>query len=208
MNAKNGLWLAIFGSVLVWSGIAPKDQFTWFLEVAPALIGVVLIVTTRKRFPLTPLLYVLVLVHCVILMVGGHYTYAEVPFFDDLFGSTRNNYDKLGHFVQGFVPAILAREILLRRAVVNGRTWMNVVTVSLCLAFSAFYELIEWGVAEASGESAEAFLGTQGYAWDTQSDMMWALVGALLALVLLSRFHDAQLAAVTQARPAGTGAHG
>ncbi|MBK6575438.1 MAG: DUF2238 domain-containing protein [Sandaracinaceae bacterium] len=208
MNAKNGLWLAIFGSVLVWSGIAPKDQFTWFLEVLPALIGVVLILATRARFPLTPLLYVLVLVHCVILMVGGHYTYAEVPFFDDLFGSTRNNYDKLGHFVQGFVPAILAREILLRRAVVNGRTWMNVVTVSLCLAFSAFYELIEWGVAEASGESAEAFLGTQGYAWDTQSDMMWALVGALLALVLLSRFHDSQLAAVTPARPAGTGAHG
>lgn len=196
MNAMNGLWLAIFGSVLVWSGVAPKDPFTWFLEVAPALIGVVLILATRKRFPLTPLLYVLILVHCLILMVGGHYTYAEVPFFDGLFGSTRNNYDKVGHFVQGFVPAILAREILLRRAVVNGPRWLNVVAVSLCLAFSAFYELIEWAVAIASGESAEAFLGTQGYAWDTQSDMMWALVGATLALLLLSRFHDAQLAAL------------
>jgi len=196
MKAKHGVWLAIFGGVLVWSGIAPKDQFTWFLEVLPALIGLVLILATRARFPLTPLLYVLVLVHCVILMVGGHYTYAEVPFFDGWFGSTRNNYDKLGHFVQGFVPAILAREILLRRAVVNGRRWMNVIAVSLCLAFSAFYELIEWGVAEASGESAEAFLGTQGYAWDTQSDMMLALVGAILALLLLSRYHDAQLAAL------------
>ena len=199
MNAKQGLWLAIFGGVLVWSAIAPKDPVTWLLEVAPALIGLVLIIATRKRFPLTPLLYALVLVHCIILMVGGHYTYAEVPLFDSMkewFGFERNNYDKLAHFVQGFVPAILAREILLRNAVVNGRRWLNVVVVSMCLAFSAFYELIEWGVAEASGESAEAFLGTQGYIWDTQSDMALALVGAILALVLLSRVHDRQLAAL------------
>ena len=199
MNAKQGLWLTLFGGVLVWSAIAPKDRLTWLLEVAPALVGFVLIVATRKRFPLTPLLYALVLVHCIILMVGGHYTYAEVPLFDSMkewFGFERNNYDKLGHFAQGFVPAILAREILLRKAVVNGRRWLNVVVVSMCLAFSAFYELIEWGVAEASGESAEAFLGTQGYIWDTQSDMALALVGAILALVLLSRVHDRQLAAL------------
>ena len=194
MNAKNGVWLALFVGVLAWSGIAPKERFTWFLEVVPAMIGLVLILATRKRFPLTPLLYGLVLVHCIILMVGGKYTYAEVPLFDGLFGSTRNNYDKLGHFAQGFIPAILAREILIRRAVVNGRAWLNVISVSLCLAFSALYELIEWGVAEASGESAEAFLGTQGYVWDTQSDMLLALVGAMVSLVLLSRWHDAQLA--------------
>lgn len=193
MNAKNYVWLAIFAGVLGWSGIAPKDRFTWFLEVAPALLGLGLILATRKRFPLTPLLYGLVLVHCIILMVGGKYTYAEVPLFDGLFGSTRNNYDKVGHFAQGFIPAILAREILIRRDVVNGPRWRNVIAVSLCLAFSAFYELIEWAVAEASGESAEAFLGTQGYVWDTQSDMMWALVGAITSLVLLSHLHDKQL---------------
>lgn len=155
-----------------------------------------MILATRKRFPLTPLLYGLVLLHCIVLMVGGKYTYAEVPLFDGLFGSTRNNYDKVGHFAQGFIPAILAREILIRRAVVNGKRWLHVIAVSLCLAFSAFYELIEWAVAEASGESAEAFLGTQGYVWDTQSDMMWALVGAITSLALLARVHDSQLAAL------------
>ena len=127
-------------------------------------------------------------------MLCGQYPYAVVPLFDGLFVSSHNNYDKLGHFAQGFIPAILAREILIRRAVVNGRAWLNVISVSLCLAFSALYELIEWAVAEASGESAEAFLGTQGYVWDTQSDMLLALVGAMVSLVLLSRWHDAQLA--------------
>ncbi len=126
-------------------------------------------------------------------MVGGHYTYAEVPFFDNLFEAERNNYDKVGHFFQGFVPALLAREILLRKAVVNGTAWRNVVIVSICLAFSAFYELIEWWVALASGEDAEAFLGTQGYVWDTQSDMGLALLGAIISLIMLSTLHDSQL---------------
>lgn len=126
-------------------------------------------------------------------MIGGHYTYAEVPFFDGLFGSDRNNYDKVGHFFQGFVPALIAREILIRKAVVNGQHWLNIMIVSICLAFSAFYELIEWWVALMTGEDAEAFLGTQGYVWDTQSDMALALFGALVSILLLSRIHDKQL---------------
>ncbi|MBY6106097.1 DUF2238 domain-containing protein [Ferrimonas balearica] len=197
MNAKSFLWAGCFTAVLLWSGYQPKDTFTWFLEVLPALIGAVLLVATYRRFPLTPMLYLLILAHCIVLMVGGHYTYAEVPLFDTIkpwFGFERNNYDKVGHLMQGFVPAILAREILIRRQVVKSRGWMNLFVVSICLAFSAFYELIEWWVALASGQSAEAFLGTQGYAWDTQSDMAFALTGAIAALVLLSRWHDKQLA--------------
>lgn len=189
------LWIGIFSAVLVWSGIAPKDQLTWLLEVAPAIIGGVLLALTYRSFRLTPLLYGFILLHCLILMVGGHYTYAEVPWFDGLFGAERNNYDKVGHFAQGFVPALLAREILLRKGIVNGDGWRNLYIVSICLAFSAFYELIEWWVALATGEDAEAFLGTQGYVWDTQSDMMLALVGAIAALLLLPRWHDRQLAA-------------
>ncbi|QUJ66506.1 DUF2238 domain-containing protein [Photobacterium sp. GJ3] len=187
------IWLAIFATVFLWSAIEPKDTFTWFLEVLPALIGLVLIVFTYKSFPLTPLLYGLILLHCIVLMVGGHYTYAEVPLFDNLFGAARNNYDKVGHFFQGFVPAILAREILIRKHIVNGRIWVGVIAVSICLAFSAFYELIEWWVALATGENAEAFLGTQGYEWDTQSDMGFALLGALSAIFLMARWHDSQL---------------
>ena len=191
------LWLGIFFAVLVWSGMDPKDQFTWFLEVVPALIGFILIVLSYKRFPLTPLLYSLILIHMIILMVGGHYTYAEVPLFDtikDLLGQSRNNFDKVGHFMQGFEPAILARELLLRKEVVQGaRVWLNYIVLSIVLAFSAFYELIEWWVALATGDDAEAFLGTQGYVWDTQSDMMFALIGGIAALLFLSRLHDRQL---------------
>ncbi|GAA5186561.1 DUF2238 domain-containing protein [Ferrimonas gelatinilytica] len=193
------LWIATFASVLIWSAIEPKDGFTWFLEVLPALFAGLLLALTYKPFPLTPLLYGLILLHCVILMVGGHYTYAEVPLFDgirDLTGGTRNNYDKLGHFAQGFVPAILAREILIRHQVVRTRGWMNLFAISVCLAFSAFYELIEWWVALLSGQDAEAFLGTQGDPWDTQSDMAMALLGALLALWLLRHWHDRQLRAL------------
>jgi len=191
------LWLAIFFVVLVWSAIDPKDQFTWFLEVAPALIGFILVVLTYKKFPLTPLLYTLILIHMIILMVGGHYTYAEVPLFDmvkEALDQTRNNYDKVGHFAQGFIPAILAREILIRKHIVEAsKAWLNYIVLSIVLAFSAFYELIEWWVALATGEDAEAFLGTQGYVWDTQSDMMYALIGGIVALLLLSRYHDKQL---------------
>jgi putative membrane protein len=194
---KRYLWLGIFFGTLVWSAISPKDYFTWFLEVVPALIGFVLIVLTCRKFPLTPLLYTLILIHMIILMVGGHYTYAEVPLFDwirEVLHQSRNNYDKLGHFFQGFEPAILAREILIRKQVVKpSRVWLNYIVLSIVLAFSAFYELVEWWVALASGEGAEAFLGTQGYVWDTQSDMMFALIGGVTALLLLARWHDRQL---------------
>lgn len=193
------LWVAIFSGTLIWSGINPKDQFTWFLEVAPAVIAVIVLAATYKTFRLTPLVYGLILVHCLILMVGGHFTYAEVPFFDylkEFTGSTRNNFDKLGHFAQGFVPALIAREIILRKNIISGSGWQAFFIVSLCLAFSAFYELIEWWVALATGEGAEAFLGTQGYVWDTQSDMGLALTGAIIALLGMSRWHDRQLARI------------
>jgi len=197
------VWLVVFFSVLIWSGINPKDYFTWFLEVVPAIIGFVIIAATRNRFPLTPLLYFLILVHAVILMIGGHYTYAEVPLFDtirDLMGSDRNNYDKVGHLAQGFVPAIIAREILIRLKVVKSAAWRNLFIVSVCLAFSAFYELIEWWAALLSNEAADAFLGTQGYVWDTQSDMALALFGALIALILLPKIHDRQISSLGKNR--------
>jgi|TARA_B110000238_G_C16012313_1_gene389447 putative membrane protein len=190
------LWTAVFLVVLIGSGINPKDQATWFLEVLPAMIGALILLATYKGFRLTPLLYTLILIHCIVLMVGGHYTYAEVPLFDfirDIFGLERNNYDKVAHFVQGFVPAIMAREIFIRKKVVDGTAWLNLFIVSVCLAFSAFYELIEWWVALAIGADAEAFLGTQGYVWDTQSDMALALLGAISAIVLLAKKHNKQL---------------
>ena len=195
-------WIAIFVAVLAWSAVKPFDYVTWLLEVAPALIGGAVLWVTRESFPLTRLAYVLILVHCVILMVGGHYTYAEVPLFDwvrDAFGQDRNNYDKLGHFAQGFVPAIIAREIVIRKRVFNSNSWRNFFIVCFCLGFSAFYELIEWWVALMSDEAAESFLGTQGYVWDTQSDMGFALTGAILALVILGGVHDRQLRELDQA---------
>ena len=190
------LWFSIFGGVLAWSAIAPADRYTWWLEVAPALIALGLLVYTRKKFPLTSLAYSLILVHSIILMIGGHYTYAQVPLFDwlwELLGNTRNNYDKIGHLAQGFIPAIIAREILIRKQVLAKPGWLNFLIVCIILAISAFYELLEWWVALLSSEAAESFLGTQGYVWDTQSDMLMALVGAILALVLLSRLHDRPL---------------
>ncbi|MCP4300365.1 MAG: DUF2238 domain-containing protein [Gammaproteobacteria bacterium] len=169
---------------------------TWCLEVFPAVLGGVILWLTRQRFPLTTLVYVLILIHCVILMVGGHYTYAEVPLGEwlrEAFDGTRNNYDKLGHFVQGFIPAIIARELMIRLNVFNAAAWRNFFIVCFCLGFSAFYELIEWWVALFSDEAADAFLGTQGYAWDTQSDMGWAMFGAVFGLALLGKWHDKQL---------------
>ena len=196
MSKGRVAWLVIFFGVLIWSGINPKDQATWFLEVLPAVIAIGVLGYTRDKFPLTTLTYVLILIHCVILMVGGHYTYAEVPvgdMFRQLVDGTRNNYDKLGHSVQGFIPAIIAREIAIRLQIFNSRAWMNFFIVATCLGISAFYELIEWWVALLSEEAAESFLGTQGYVWDTQSDMGFALLGAILALVLLGKAHDKQL---------------
>ena len=191
------MWIASFLAVFVWSAINPKDYLTWVLEVSPAVIAFVVLSLTYKSFRLTRLAYALILIHCVILMVGGHYTYAEVPLFDELFGATRNNYDKLGHLAQGFIPALVTREIVIRNSVFRNGAWESFFIVSFCLAFSAFYELIEWWVALFSGDDAVSFLGTQGYIWDTQSDMAWALVGATMSLVMLSKWHDRQLAATT-----------
>ena len=191
------LWVVIFLVLLIWSGIQPKSQATWVLEVLPAIIGTLILVFTYQKFRLTTLLYVLILLillHCIILMVGGHYTYAEVPFFFCFFGTERNNNDKLGHFAQGFVPALIAREILIRKNVVNGQGWLNFFVICIAMTLSAVYELVEWGVAVISGEGADAFLGTQGYVWDTQSDMAMALIGALCALIFVSKIHDDQLA--------------
>lgn len=190
------VWVVVFLAVFIWSAIEPKDRATWVLEVLPAAIGFALVVWCFFRYPLTPLVYVLILAHAIILMVGGHYTYAEVPLFDwfrDWFDWERNNYDKLGHLAQGFIPAMIAREVVIRFQVFSSRRWAAFFIVCFCLALSAFYELIEWWVALLSDEAAEAFLGTQGYVWDTQSDMAWALSGAILALILLGRFHDRQL---------------
>ncbi len=159
-------------------------------------MALIVLAFTRNVFPLTPLAYGLILVHCVILMVGGHYTYAEVPLGDwisEWTGGERNNYDKLGHFAQGFIPAIVVREILVRNRVVARQGWLSLIVVSICLAFSAFYELIEWWVALLSKEAADSFLGTQGYVWDTQSDMFLALIGAIMAITLLGKVHDRQI---------------
>ena len=201
MNIKILIWVIVFLSVLTWSAIEPADRLTWLLEVIPAIVGFIVLIMTRKRFPLTELVYFLILVHAIILMVGGHYTYAEVPLGDwlrDLVGGGRNNYDKLGHLAQGFIPVMIAREIMIRNKVVAARGWLTFLLLSVVLAFSAFYELIEWWAALVSSEAAEAFLGTQGYVWDTQSDMLWALCGAILALLSLSKLHDRQISALTK----------
>ncbi|HEY9050812.1 MAG TPA: DUF2238 domain-containing protein [Gammaproteobacteria bacterium] len=196
MNLKIQIWLIIFTGTLVWSGINPKDYPVWILEVAPAVIAVIVLGFTFKSYPLTPLLYILVLIHSIILMIGGHYTYAEVPAFDWLkeqLDLTRNHYDKLGHLAQGFVPAIAAREILLRSSPLQQGSWLNFIVICICLAISAFYEMIEWWVALMSTQAADAFLGTQGYIWDTQSDMFFALLGAIAALLILAKLHNTQL---------------
>jgi len=188
--------VAIVLGVLVWSGIRPHDRFTWVLEVAPVLIGLPLLYATRRRFPLTGLACFLLAVHAIVLMVGGKYTYAEVPlgfWLQEAFGFARNHYDRIGHLAQGFVPAIVVREVLVRRSPLRGSRWLPFVVIAFCLAFSAVYELIEFWTALGTGEAAEAFLGTQGDVWDTQWDMMMALIGAAAALVLLSRVHDRQL---------------
>ncbi len=190
------IWTGLFFTVFIWSAIEPKDYPTWVLEVAPGIIGFIMLALTRKSFPLTTLCYSLILIHCWILFIGGHYTYAEVPLFDtikELFDQSRNNFDKVGHFAQGFVPAIICREIVIRLKIINGKFFTHFFTLCFCLALSAFYEMLEWWVALLSDDAAEAFLGTQGYVWDTQSDMAWALLGAISALVSLSHLHNKQI---------------
>ena len=177
------------------TGINPHDYFTWLLEVFPAVIGLLILILTYRKFRFSYLVYVLILVHCYILFIGGHYTYAEVPLFNwikDVFHQSRNNYDKLGHFAQGFVPALIARELFIRMAIVK-KGWISFFTVCVCLSISVFYEFLEWFVAITSGQSADSFLGTQGYDWDTQSDMLYALTGAICMVIFISRFHDKQI---------------
>lgn len=196
MRLRVTLLVLIVLALLV-SGIGPFDRLTWFLEVAPVLVALPILIATRDRFPLTPLAYVLIALHAAILCVGGHYTYALVPAGDwvrDALGLARNPYDRLGHLAQGFVPAILAREILLRRTPLKPGGWLAFLVLCVCMAISALYELVEWWTALISGEAAEAFLGTQGDHWDTQWDMCLCGIGAALALVLLSRTHQRQLA--------------
>ena len=188
--------LSVLALIFIWSAIHPYDYFTWFLEVSPVIIALPILVYTYKKFPLTNLSYLLILIHAVILMVGGHYTYAEVPVFNwlrDTFDLSRNYYDRLGHLAQGFVPAMIVREILIRNNVIKTSVWLFFIVCCICLAISACYEFIEWWVAVASGESADAFLGTQGDVWDTQWDMFLALIGAILAQNLLRNRHDKQL---------------
>lgn len=194
------VWFTLFFAVLIWSAIAPKDYFTWALEVAPALIGLVVLIVTYPKLTLSKLTYSLILLHCIVLMIGGHYTYAEVPLFDTFaqwFGWGRNHYDKLGHFIQGFVPAAIAREVLLRFNVVKNERWLVMFVLSFCLAFSALYELIEWWAALAVGEDAEAFLGTQGYIWDTQSDMFLALIGSIVFLTFFRKSQNLSIQNLT-----------
>ena len=189
--------LVATAAVLLWSGFRPHDRLTWFLEVFPVLLGAPILIATWRRFPLTPLLCILLFVHGTILMIGGRYTYALTPvgfWMQELFGFARNHYDRIGHLAQGFVPAILARELLLRRTPLRRGGWLFFLVLSVCLGFSAFYELIEWWTALVSGSAADAFLGTQGDPWDTQWDMFLAGVGALSAQLLLGRLHDRQLA--------------
>ena len=197
------VFAVLLSGILAYSGIEPFDRMTWALEVFPVAIALVVMVASYRRFPLTTLLYVCIFAHCLVLILGGVYTYARVPLgfeIAELFNLTRNPYDKIGHFFQGFVPALVAREVLIRGEFVNGRRMLNFLIVCVVLAISAFYELIEWWVAVLAGQGADEFLGTQGYVWDTQSDMLLALIGAVVALAFFSSWHDRQLAKLNTLR--------
>ena len=195
----NAVLAALVVAALVVSGIAPHDRLTWLMEVAPVLIALPLLILTRHSYPLTALLAVLIALHALVLIVGGTYTYAHVPFgfwLQDVLGSARNPYDKIGHFMQGFVPALIAREILIRGRHVAGRRMTAFLCICIAMAISASYELIEWAAALSMGQGADEFLGTQGDPWDTQSDMFMALIGAICAIAALSKWHDRQLASL------------
>jgi putative membrane protein len=188
--------LVLFTLTLIWSIINPKEVFTCFLEIIPAIIGFLILALTFKKFRFTNFTYTLILIHCIILFIGGHYTYAEVPFFDyikEVFHQSRNNYDKVGHFAQGFVPAMIIRELFIRKEIIANKSFFNFIIASICLAVSAAYEWIEWFVSIITGDGGDAFLGTQGYVWDTQSDMLFATIGAITALLLFSKAQDKQI---------------
>ncbi|MNP98706.1 Inner membrane protein YjdF [compost metagenome] len=190
------IMLIVFSGTFFWSIINPKEGFTCFLEIIPALIGVSVLALTFKKFRFTNFTYFLILIHCIILFIGGHYTYAEVPLFHyikDVFHQSRNNYDKVGHFAQGLIPAMIIRELFIRKNVIANKSFFNFIIVSICLAISAAYEWIEWFVSLLSGDEGDAFLGTQGYIWDTQSDMLFATIGAITGLVLFSKIQDKQI---------------
>lgn len=194
---KYYILIALFLIGLIVSAINPHDYFTWFLEVFPAILGLGILAFTFNQFRFSDLTYWMILFHCYVLFVGGHYTYAEVPLFDwikETFNQSRNNYDKVGHFTQGFVPAMIIRELFTRKAIVKRGGWLSFLTVCTCVSISAFYEFLEWFVAIASGQSAEAFLGTQGYVWDTQSDMLYALMGATCVVLFVANIQDKQIA--------------
>src|SRR6266542_6050681 len=202
LRSEPAVLLGVLVVLLALSAVGAHDLFTWALEVAPIFIGVPILVATYRRFPLTPLAYRLIFVHALILMVGGHYTYAQVPlgfWMKGLFGFARNHYDRIGHFAQGFVPAILIREILLRKTPLSSRGWLFFLTTCVCLSISACYEFVEWVTAVATGSKAEAFLGTQGDPWDTQWDMLLALIGAVTSQLLLTSAHDRQVALLARA---------
>jgi putative membrane protein len=189
--------IIIFALTTIWSAINPHDMFTWWLEAAPALLSVAILFMTYKKLPLTNLLYIFLTIHGLILLVGAHYTYAEVPLFDwlkEALDLSRNHYDRVGHFAQGFVPALVARELLIRTSPLHAGKWLFAIVTLGSLGISAIYELIEWGVSVSTGEAAESFLGTQGDVWDTQKDMLFALIGAILAQLLLAKKHDEQIA--------------
>ena len=190
------LMLVVFFGTMIWTIINPNEGFTCFLEIIPAIIGVLILAFTFKKFRFTDFTYFFILIHCIILFIGGHYTYAEVPLFEwikEVFDQSRNNYDKVGHFAQGFVPALIIRELFIRKNVIANKSFFNFIIVSICLAISASYEWIEWAVSLITGEGGDAFLGTQGYIWDTQSDMLYATIGAICALVFMSKSQDKYL---------------
>jgi len=188
--------IALFFAGLIISAINPLDYFTWILEVFPGIIGFFVLVLTYKRFQFTYLTYVFILLHCYILFIGGHYTYAQVPLFNwvrDVFHQSRNNYDKVGHFTQGFVPAMIAMELYTRLNVLNKKGWMPFFIVCTCATISMFYEFLEWFVSVTSGSSGDSFLGTQGDVWDTQSDMLFAVIGATCMMLFMSRILKKQI---------------
>ncbi|MBK5720304.1 DUF2238 domain-containing protein [Dysgonomonas sp. Marseille-P4677] len=207
MEKKYWIFLLIFFIVAIWSGINPYETGLWFLEAGMCIVGVGILAFTFKRFKFTDMTYIFILIHLIILFVGAHYSYAKVPLFDwikDVFDQSRNNYDKVGHFAQGFIPAMIARELLIRLEVLKKRSWLPFLVISICLAISAFYELIEWWVGALSSDGADDFLGTQGYVWDTQSDMFCAMIGAICMLVFFSKFQDKQIAKFSELRSHNT----